>query len=445
MVRPVAVRRVAQAVSVVLFALLVPGSRVASPETFYFFDLLGNAIAALAARALFWSLAFSLALVFVTFVLGRVFCGWACPLGALIDGIDFVTDLPPRAAGLRRVKHHLLVVLLVLAAFGVAASWWLDPLVWAGRLFAPLPDWAAALAVFIALAAVALALGRRGFCRVACPLGAMLGWVASLSPFEHRVGASCTACGLCVKQCRMRALGPGSSDFLRAECVHCRECDARCPEQAIEFEYLHAPVPRRVDPLRRQYLAVLGGGAAIGAVARFIPEEPVSGSVLRPPGAVPEAELADRCIRCGTCVRECPTHTLSHAVGEARVDLFQTPVLVARDAGCAFECNVCGWVCPTGAIAALTLAEKQRTVIGRAKIDRNRCAAVSRGRPCLVCYAACPIGAIELGKDGRTTRHGQPLFIPRVVEEKCTGCGLCEARCPVAGPGAIRVTPHPRP
>jgi MauM/NapG family ferredoxin protein len=442
MPRPLFFRRAVQALSLVLFALLLFAPDTVRPEAFYRFDLLGNAVAALAARAAFWSLLFALALAVVTFLFGRVFCGWACPLGTVIDGIDAAAGVPLRFPRLRRVKHQLLVLLLVLAAFGVGAAWLFDPLVWAGRLLAPLPDWPWAVAGIVLLAAAALVFGRRAFCRVLCPLGALLGWIASCSPFARTVGPACTECGRCVGGCRMAALGPGASDLLRAECVHCRECDDRCPEGAIEFEYLRAPVPRRPDPLRRQYLAALGGGLAIGVAARWIPDGEEAAFVLRPPGSLPEDGFAARCVRCGTCVRVCPTATLSAGAGDAGPLAFQAPILVARDGGCDYDCNACGRVCPTGAIAELPLDEKRRLVIGRAEIDRERCVAIARGQPCLVCYAACPLEAIALDRTGMTTRHGIPLLVPRVVGDRCTGCGLCEARCPVADPGAIRVAPR---
>jgi Fe-S-cluster-containing hydrogenase component 2 len=42
--------------------------------------------------------------------------------------------------------------------------------------------------------------------------------------------------------------------------------------------------------------------------------------------------------------------------------------------------------------------------------------------PCDPCEEACPYGAITVG---------QPITnVPRLVEDKCTGCGLCLAACP---------------
>jgi MauM/NapG family ferredoxin protein len=430
-----------QILSLALFATLLHAPAAAWPELFFRFDALGNAAAALAARALFWSLLLALALALVTFLFGRVFCGWACPLGAVIDGIDRLVGLAPRFAGLRRLKYHALILLLVLAASGVAVAWWFDPLVWAGRLLAPLVDPAAAGIVLALLLVLSAVFGRRAFCRVLCPLGALLGWAASVSPFSHQVSAACTACGRCVERCRMAALGPGAADLLRAECVHCRECEERCPEGAIGFGYLRAPVPRRPDPLRRRYLATLGGGMAIGAVVRWMPDRAEAVPALRPPGALPPDGFAARCIRCGACLRACPTATLRPSAFEAGALSLQTPLLVAREGGCDYDCNACGRVCPTGAIADLPLEEKRALVIGRAVIDRGRCVVVARAQPCLVCYAACPLGAITLDPSGGRTRHGQPLLLPRVVDERCTGCGLCEARCPVAGAAAIRVAP----
>lgn len=42
--------------------------------------------------------------------------------------------------------------------------------------------------------------------------------------------------------------------------------------------------------------------------------------------------------------------------------------------------------------------------------------------PCNPCEAACKFGAIEIGKPITNT--------PRLIEEKCIGCGQCIAACP---------------
>lgn len=42
--------------------------------------------------------------------------------------------------------------------------------------------------------------------------------------------------------------------------------------------------------------------------------------------------------------------------------------------------------------------------------------------PCNPCEAACKFGAIYIGQDITN--------IPFLIEEKCTGCGICVAQCP---------------
>jgi len=161
--------------------------------------------------------------------------------------------------------------------------------------------------------------------------------------------------------------------------------------------------------------------------------------VLRPPGALPEERFADLCIRCGSCIRACPTGCLP-ASWDARDPLaFQTPAMDYRRAGCAFDCKACGRVCPTGAIRDLPLAGKQRTVVGTARIDPSRCIPHRDGKACVVCYSACPVaGAVALAPAGRTLPWGDPLLLPAVDPARCIGCGLCEAACPVPG-SAVRV------
>ena len=64
---------------------------------------------------------------------------------------------------------------------------------------------------------------------------------------------------------------------------------------------------------------------------------------------------------------------------------------------------------------------------------------------CTVCHDTCPLPpaerAILLEKAEVVDDLGQKWEVqrPRVVEELCIGCGICEYNCPVAGQAAIRV------
>jgi NAD-dependent dihydropyrimidine dehydrogenase PreA subunit len=100
-------------------------------------------------------------------------------------------------------------------------------------------------------------------------------------------------------------------------------------------------------------------------------------------------------------------------------------------------------VCPVQAIPPLSLEEKRQQVIGKAYIDENRCIAWADLKPCIVCEEMCPVPdkAIKLETVEAVTPDGERVTVqrPRVVRERCIGCGICEYKCPVNGEAAIRV------
>ncbi len=491
------IRQAVQVVALLLFVYLLLGTRQGLPtivphDLFFRLDPLAGLAAMLAGRRWIPALALGLATVALAIAVGRAWCGWLCPLGALLDWTrprNSPTQADPRG-GWRKVKHGVLLIILFAALLGNLTLLVLDPLTILFRTMgasvlpavnalltaatsalygiAPLQrplEWldralrSAGLVggepvfqqgILLALVFVAIvalnAIRPRFWCRYLCPLGALLGIMSKVAFVRHRVDAgACIACGKCARACPT-----GTIDAARgyaadpAECTLCLDCAAVCPTGAIAFRAHLAPAAwREYDPSRRQALASLGIAVAGVGLLRAAPAAKRDDSrLIRPPGAR-ENGLLDKCIRCGECMKVCPTSGLQPSLFTAGLEGLWTPVLVPRLGYCDYSCNSCGQACPTGAIPPLALDDKRRAVIGLAYIDANRCIPWADGVDCIVCEEMCPVPekAIVLDVQTVTRPDGASAEVrrPRVIRERCIGCGICEYKCPLNGEAAIRV------
>jgi len=432
----------------------------------------------------------ALLLVVLTALFGRFFCGWICPMGTTLDGIGKAVGrgrMAPRP-GWRRIKYHLLLLLTAAALFGVQLFGIFDPLSIFLRsltlsfnpafnllairpfdffyahdvpLLSPLVNGsydffrdhllafhppAYQLAFFTLFCFLLILLlervERRFWCKNLCPLGALLGLCARRSLLVRTPEKACDDCRRCVAQCRTGAVT--ERGYGKDECLLCFDCAGFCPEQRVAFSLGGRPRgAQRVDLTRRGVVTSLAVGAVtapvIGSAPNLWNRDPW---LLRPPGSMAEAEFLRRCIRCGECMKVCIGGALHPALGQAGVAGLWTPMVVPRIGYCEYNCTLCGQVCPTGAIRLLGLAEKQKTVIGIAVFDKNRCLPYARGEECLVCEEHCPTGekAIVFEEwDVFTAGESKRIKIPQVIKDRCVGCGICETRCPLEGAGAIRV------
>jgi ferredoxin len=435
---------------------------------------------AFATRSLHHRLLWAVPLIVLTLVFGRFFCGWICPMGVLHHALGFwrrarrkpdrVQQNRPRAS--HRIKYVVLVVMLAMAALGSLQIGLLDPIAstWRGLATTFFPGASNAafglyqgerhfqygtLIVIVFFGALALNfVYPRFFCRVLCPLGALLGLFAKASVFRIvRREEVCKDCNVCGADCQGAADPQGT---VRAtECMVCLNCIGSCPRGGMSYRFLPtaAGTTSSLDVGRRRVLgAACAGVAAVPLLRASAGVEPRSHpGRIRPPGAVDEPDFLSRCVKCGACMKVCPTSGLQPALSEAGLEGLWSPVLVARLGYCEHTCVLCGQVCPTGAIRRLKVGEKiglppaeEPVRIGTAFIDRGRCLPWANDTPCIVCEEVCPTSpkAIYFKLETVTTRDGttRTLKRPYVDLAPCTGCGICETRCPVFDQAAIRVT-----
>ncbi|GMV40441.1 MAG: ferredoxin [Myxococcales bacterium] len=433
---------------------------------------------ALATGTLYADLALALCVVLLTLVLGRVFCSWLCPLGALntLVGRMFRARRSAPAEQARnawrpayRSKYLVLAGLLLAAALGVNAAGLLDPiaLLWRSLAvgFAPgatvwFPSGAYPMGWLLGLLLLAVLIANvahpRWFCRALCPLGALLGLLARFSLLRiHRDPERCNGCNLCQAVCAGAA--EPQETLLASECVLCLNCTAICPHQAITVRWLPPSEGSRalVDVGRRSALLSLGAGAAAVLAVRSDPRSSRQGaaakhavpSLIRPPGALAEPAFVAACVKCGACVKACPTRVLAPTWLEAGLDGLWTPKADFSLGHCDPDCDVCGRVCPTGAIARFTLADRRGSSdgplrMGTAFHDRGSCLPWAAATPCSKCEEHCPTSPkaiwLELASAPRRDAPPLDLLVPHVDVARCIGCGTCEWVCPVAAP-AVRV------
>jgi polyferredoxin len=491
-------------------------------EGFLLADPFVAAMTFLSTHTVYRGLLWSIGLVALTLVFGRVFCGWICPFGTLHHFFGWIfpsrylrgnkrVEQNKTHPGRQRVKYYLLYAFLAAALFGSAIGGLFDPIcvavraiglgvlpalqygmgavsdgagatgsrgvqgasdaaedflaqvVWQNKQFYFHQTW-----FILALLIAILFMNRvvpRFWCRVLCPLGALLGVFSRFALFGmEKDHAKCTDCNLCLVHCQGADSPQGGVKWRQDECHMCLNCEAACPEDVIKFRFLpnRRSASTKPDTGRRAAIATAAAGAALIPVARVadVIDQNYDHRVIRPPGSVEEREFLERCIRCAECMKVCPNNALHPAFFEAGIEGIWTPILIPRIGYCEHSCVLCGDVCPTGAIQKITEEQKmgigQKPIsIGTAFYDQGRCLPWAMSVPCIVCEEFCPTSPKAIWVEEVTVpkrlpiaeEAGKPPAMeevhvqrPHVDPSLCIGCGACEKVCPVQDKPAVYVT-----
>lgn len=378
-------------------------------------------------------------MIAVTIAFGRVFCGWLCPVGGLLNTLAWLMPsrlsrnqrlLQSAGSSLKQMRWYWLAALLAMLAAGTSWPLLLTPFhlisqgiyeIWQNRL-----PWLIIVPVLLAVL-----LFPRFWCVYVCPTGLVL---AGLSRWRKRlvITNKCSQCQACRHVCPMSAADPEGRQITQ-DCMLCLRCRDICPTEAVGWSS-DRQVAGRVGaesenvyyPSRRVVIkAALTAAGAYALSPALLPS--AQAGMLRPPGALAGAQFALSCSRCGRCLKACPSQCLQPVPLTGGFANYLSPVIIPRQARCEL-CMICQDVCPTGAITKIS---EDQTAIGTAVLDNRSCIAWIEGKLCLVCREQCPRQAVEIDEHKR----------PSINNDLCVGCGACENSCPLDEAAVIVIPP----
>lgn len=185
--------------------------------------------------------------------LGRMICGFFCPVGLCQELLYKVPTPKVKKSWLTRIfsyfKHVILVMMVVILPIMYIGG---TPVPSFCKYICPTgvfegafgllpnnPEYFDALQIIftwkfgLLLAFIVLSMVLfRFFCRFICPLGALYGFFCKVALLGVKVDKKkCTDCGLCLAVCKMDTKYVGDH-----ECIQCGECISVCPTKAITWK-----------------------------------------------------------------------------------------------------------------------------------------------------------------------------------------------------------------
>ena len=168
--------------------------------------------------------------VLVSIFLGRLYCGWVCPINTLMRGVSWIkrklrikSFKIPKFLTKGWIRYLVLALFIAMFIFVMAT----------GKQLPVLPG---LLAIGVILT---LFFPEELWHRYLCPYGTIFNLVSSKSIFFVNIDKeACTNCGVCKRVCPAAAVSNENDvhEIEKNACLVCLECERQCKVKAISYE-----------------------------------------------------------------------------------------------------------------------------------------------------------------------------------------------------------------
>lgn len=329
-------------------------------------------------KSVVWLNGIALVILVLSFFKKRWFCRYICPAGWACDKVSSCSQRKNFSVrNIPMIGKWLAVVTLVSAVAGFPSFALLDPLVIFNGFFSVFSR-DINIAVILSMMGLPILLAVNFlfpglWCARICPLGGLLDMIPVVKrPIE------------------------------------------KPPAKMIAAKQLF-------DNRRRLFLSS-GAGLAIGLMLpRFLKAS--EKDRFRPPGSV-EADLFNLlCLRCGSCIKTCPSDILLQCSDMSDPMTWMTPEISFKNGYCLENCNLCSQACPSGAITLFSPEAKGQLPIALAEVIPDKCLLLNN-KECDRCKTSCKYDAIKIASKTAF------MTLPVIEKDKCVGCGACAVICP---------------
>ncbi|ABR36601.1 4Fe-4S binding protein [Clostridium beijerinckii] len=182
-----------------------------------------------------------IAIMLLTIVLGRWFCGWICAFGAYNDLIYFISKkifkikfkVDEKVDSILKYFKYLVLLFIIAISWTMGSSILESTSPW--DVFGQITDVSTIFSnllvglIFLILITIGSAFIERFFCRYLCPLGAIFSIISKIGIVKiNKPKADCGKCRACTMNCSM-GLPLYKVDCVKGgECINCLKCTEVC-------------------------------------------------------------------------------------------------------------------------------------------------------------------------------------------------------------------------